>query len=112
MPHTMEKGIEGEREKRVVEKKGGAWWRKKERKEVERKENELCLVHPLWGLDRYAAKVRVADTRGTRDREPAFHVLLAREKENGAKSGLPPSNRQVVRICIERLKFRRVRPKT
>lgn len=32
-----------------------------------------------------ATKVRVADTRGTRDREAA--VLLAREKENGGKSG-------------------------
>ena len=76
-----------------------------------KRKRAVCLVHPLWGPDRYATKVRVADTRGTRDREPAFHVLLAREKENGAKSGLPPSNRQV-RICIERLKFRRVRPKT
>lgn len=96
MPHTLEKGLRpgegrhGEEEKgeEEEERERKARWRKKEgeRRWKEKKTSRASCIH--YGA-LTATKVRVADTRGTRDREPAFHVLLAREKENGAKSGPP-----------------------
>ena len=80
-----EEGNKEERSRRVAEE-----GRKREKKREEKRTRRASCIH--YGA-LTATKVRVADTRGTRDREPA--VLLAREKENGGKSGQAEPSRYV-----------------
>lgn len=89
-----EREKEGER-KEIKRREAGEWRKREERgrkwkkKEEKRTRRASCIHYGALT----ATKVRVADTRGTRDREPA--VLLAREKENGGKSGQAESSRYV-----------------
>lgn len=111
MPRTIEIGARWHGGEEGDRWKGEAVWRNEERKGKgkERKEKKTSRASCIYYGALTATKVRVADTRGTRDREPAFHVLLAREKENGARVG-PPRETSRYGICIERMKFRCVHP--